>query len=372
MNKKLIAAAVFGAMFTPVAMAQSANPVTLYGLLDLTFESVKAKGGATPIGSRTRVTNQASRLGVRGSEDLGGGIKAFFQIESQINPDDACGQGGNPATGTLPNGGCNFTGNNGKGFASRNSAVGFQGDFGSVLIGRWDTPYKLATIGLDPTGDVTMGAYTTVMHDSGNFDRRENNAVQYWSPNINGFNARLHYSASEAKTQSTNPTTFSGSLTYTAKNFSVAYAYERQSNQAGSAAAASQDANGNELGISFTQGAFKFGVMLEKIRKTATADKNAFFVSASMTQGMWNPYVSFGRFKDGGAVTATSDGRGAAARAFLLGANYKLSARTNLYGQVVRITNNDKAAANFGLNGLGGVAADNDPSGFGVGVKHTF
>ncbi len=368
MNKKLIAAAVFGAMFAPVAMAQSANPVTLYGLLDLTFESVKAKGGVTPIGSRTRVTSQSSRLGVRGQEDLGGGVKAFFQIETQINPDDGCGQGGNPATGILPNGGC--TG--GRALASRNSGVGFIGDFGTVLIGRWDTPYKAASLMVDPLGDVTMGSYVSVMHDGGNFNRRENNAVQYWTSNINGFNARLHYSASEAKTQSTNPTTFSGSLVYATKVFSVAYAYERHSNQLGGAAAASADANGNELAATFTQGAFKFGVMLEKIRKTATADKNAFFVSASMTQGMWNPYVTFGRFKDGGAVTATSDGRGGSARSFVLGTNYKLSPRTNLYGLVTRITNNDKAAANFGANPLGGVAADNDPSGFGVGVKHTF
>src|SRR5258705_8323132 len=75
MNKKLIALAVAGACVAPAAMAQTANPVTLYGLVYVTFESVEANGGAAPLVRRNRVSDQSSLLGVRGTEDLGGGLK---------------------------------------------------------------------------------------------------------------------------------------------------------------------------------------------------------------------------------------------------------------------------------------------------------
>src|SRR5258706_3543511 len=82
MNKKLIAVAVAGACVAPAAMAQTANPVTLYGRVHVTFESVEQSGptAATTLVRRNRVSDQASLLGVRGTEDLGGGLKAFFQL----------------------------------------------------------------------------------------------------------------------------------------------------------------------------------------------------------------------------------------------------------------------------------------------------
>lgn len=87
MNKKLIALAVAAASVAPAAMAQTANPVTLYGRVYVMFESVEAKGGASPVVRRNRVSDQSSLLGVRGTEDLGGGLKAFFQLETAFKPD---------------------------------------------------------------------------------------------------------------------------------------------------------------------------------------------------------------------------------------------------------------------------------------------
>src|SRR5271154_5090711 len=72
MNKKLIALAVAGACVAPAAMAQTANPVPLYGRIYATFETVQATGGTgADVPSRNRVADQASLLGVRGTEDLG-------------------------------------------------------------------------------------------------------------------------------------------------------------------------------------------------------------------------------------------------------------------------------------------------------------
>src|SRR5258708_2439402 len=163
MNKKLIALAVAGACVAPAAMAQTANPVTLYGRVHVTFESVEATG-AGPLSRRNRVSDQASLLGVRGTEDLGGGLKAFFQLETAFKPDQ------NDST-----------------FAGRNSGVGLQGGWGSVLLGRWDTPFKIATTAIDPLGDVTLGGYTAAMTRSGvrgvtgQFGRREPNHMDVWS-----------------------------------------------------------------------------------------------------------------------------------------------------------------------------------------------
>ena len=177
MNKKLIALAVAGASLAPVlASAQTANPVTLYGRAWAMFETVKADGG--PVGvaaipSRNRVSDISSLIGVRGTEDLGGGLKAFFQMEYGFRLDE------NNASGTPVSG--------------RNSGVGLQGDFGSILLGRWDTPWKVTTTAIDPFGDNTMAGLTTAMSDRGNFNRRENNVFQYWSPNISGFQARGSY-----------------------------------------------------------------------------------------------------------------------------------------------------------------------------------
>ncbi|MGZ5071815.1 MAG: porin, partial [Usitatibacter sp.] len=132
MNKKLIALAVAGACVVPAAMAQTANPVTLYGRVYATFEAVEASGGtAADVVRRNRVSDQASLLGVRGTEDLGGGLKAFFQLETSFKPDE-----------------------NNSVFAGRNSGVGLQGNWGSLLLGRWDTPYKVTTIAVDPFGDL--------------------------------------------------------------------------------------------------------------------------------------------------------------------------------------------------------------------------
>ena len=116
--------AAAGACLVATAAAQSANPVTLYGRIYTTVESVEAKEGTTPVVQRVRMRDQSSYLGVRGEEDLGGGLKAFFQLETGFNPEQPSGT-----------------------FANRNTGVGLRGTWGSVLIGRWDTPFKQSMVG---------------------------------------------------------------------------------------------------------------------------------------------------------------------------------------------------------------------------------
>src|SRR4029077_2370081 len=116
----------------------------------------------------------SSNLGFRGTEDLGAGLRAFFQIESAVNIDDGSSSG--------------F-------WASRNSGVGLQGNWGQFIVGQWDSPYKVSTSRIDPTGNTGIGAYTGILGGTGSitagqggtnfsqrasFDRRISNVVQYW------------------------------------------------------------------------------------------------------------------------------------------------------------------------------------------------
>jgi Outer membrane protein (porin) len=130
---------------------------------------------------------------VRGTEDLGGGLQAFFQLETAFKPDQ-----------------------NDTAFATRNSGVGLQGGWGSFVIGRWDTPYKVSTYPVDAFGDLTMAGISGLGHDQGNFDRRDQNMIQYWSPNFAGFAFKAMYQVNEAKTATTNPHDTSANVTYTA------------------------------------------------------------------------------------------------------------------------------------------------------------
>src|SRR6185369_5618432 len=108
MKKKLVAVAVAGVLGAPLAAhAQTAN-VTLYGRLNVDLEWVK---GAQPDGSNS------SRFGIRGTESLGGGLNAIFQIESSINGDTNSGNLG-----------------------GRETFVGFQGAWGTFKMGHFLMP----------------------------------------------------------------------------------------------------------------------------------------------------------------------------------------------------------------------------------------
>jgi predicted porin len=364
MNKKLIALAVAGATLAPVAaMAQTANPVTLYGRAYATVESVKADGGPlAPIGSRVRVTDNSSLLGVRGTEDLGG-IKAFFQLETAFRIDQ---------TGTS--------------FANRNSGVGLQGDFGSILIGRWDTPFKTATIAIDPFGDLTVGGITSVMNDRGNFDRRDNNVIQYWSPSVGGFQGRVAYATNEGKTATANPSSISFSATYTQGPFYAGYAWERHKDQfkaysnaiALAPAVAGATEKGQAIFGSATFGPVKLGLLQEYFLKEGAngivarkgGNKSTMAV-ITYTIGNNQIVASHMRATDGTLRIGGGNAVDAKCKANVLGYFYNFSRRTSFIGQYAQIKNEVTGQCDFGGDRLG-VGADQDPRGFSVGLRHVF
>jgi len=375
MNKNLIALAVAGAFVAPAAMAQTANPVVLYGQVNVTAESVEARSGTTPLSRRTRVEDQSSRLGVRGTEDLGGGLKAFFQLETAFRPDS-----------------------NNTTFAARNSAVGLQGGFGSVLIGRWDMPFKTATIAIDPWGDITIAGITGTLSDRGNFDRRDQNVAQYWSPTWGGFAFRLAATANENKNSAAtcatgtgisgncNPRDMGANVTWTSGGFYVFYAYEDHKDQTGGSGSAlglpaavtglsGSEEKGQALGGSVVFGPIKVGAQYQDFKKSGpTPASNRTKQKSWMGNLVWtlgnNQFIyQYMNSKDGGQSNATTESPNCDSNS--IGYKYNFSRRTSFIAHYIDVKNNSTATCNFGSNTLA-IAAGQDPRGFAVGFLHNF
>jgi predicted porin len=362
MNKKLIALAVAGASLAPAAMAQTANPVTLYGRVYVTIESVEAKGGATPVQRRTRVEDQSSLFGVRGTEDLGGGLKAFFQLETAFRPDQ-----------------------NNTVFAARNSGVGLQGGWGSFLMGRWDTPWKVATTAVDPYGDLTISGITGVLNDGGNFDRRDMNSVQYWSPSFGGFAFRAMMTANERKNDpaGVNARDAGANVTFTRGPIYAFVAWEEHKDQSGGSGnafgqlpAGTTVVNGvagsKEEGISgggnFSFGPVKLGGQYQEYKKTNRDKQKAWMGNVVFTFGNNQIIYQYMQSKEGKLNTATVEPD---CKSNSLGYQYNFTRRTFAIASYVKVDNNSAAACNFGANRLA-AANDQDPQGAFVGIRHIF
>jgi predicted porin len=331
MNKKLIALAIAGACSVPAAMAQTANPVTLYGRAYATVEWVDMKDG-TP--KRTRIEDQSSLFGIRGTEDLGGGLRAFFQLETAFRLDS-----------------------NNSTFAARNSGVGLQGGWGSLIFGRWDMPFKSATIAVDPYGDLTLSGLTGVLSDFGNFDRREQNVAQYWSPTMGGFAFRLAGTANEGRTATSNPRSYGANATFTRGPIYAFFAWEEHRD-----VTATTDEEAWAAGGSFAFGPIKLGGQYQEIDKGATDIEN-WMGNVVWTLGK-NQFIYQHLRSDQGPGDCSMDS---------LGYQYNFTRRTFFIASYVRVKNDDGVRCGFGtVRPLAAAAAGTDPRATFIGLRHVF
>jgi len=194
MNKKVMALAVAGVFAAPAAFAQTSN-VQLYGRAVLGLDYYEAKSASNSDNNRDgrlRVFDNSSRVGLRGTEDLGNGLKAIFQIETGVNIDNgsSTGQGGQT--------------NASSGFwASRDSFVGLDSNFGRLTFGRqsiyWangvNAQFAANYINTEIpwTNGTAMGRIHSGALGSAT-PARVSNVVQYTSPTFAGINGTLSYS----------------------------------------------------------------------------------------------------------------------------------------------------------------------------------
>ena len=342
MKKSLIALAVLAA--SGAAMAQSS--VTLYGVLDtgLTY----SKGEESVYGMTHVGGNVNSRLGFRGVEDLGNGLKATFNLESGFSADD----------------GTNYMGQDGLAF-TRTSTVGLAGNFGEVRLGRMLTSSYLAVSRYDAFGDTGIGASLAWNIPQTGYAPRTENAISYTSPNFSGFKIGAEYGFGE-KQKARDSRYFGMGATYDNGPLSLGLGYARLNSNTMDGLLAASDLKTVHLG-----GAYNFGVAkllaFYKQSKVSNAPKfKTFGLGVSAPVGAAGEVrASYNNYK-------ISDDNGKADQ-LSLGYVHNLSKRTALYGTYSYIKNKD--GLDFELNGAMGGAGLKDGEkqhGLQLGIRHAF
>jgi predicted porin len=337
-------AAIAGACLAP-AFAQADSPVTLYGRVYITVESVEANEGAAPVPRRARMRDQSSLLGVRGSEDLGGGLEAFYQLETGFNPESS--------TGT---------------FANRNSGVGLRGRWGSVLLGRWDTPFKQTQVGsVDPWSDLQIGDITGAAIRQGDFSQRAANLVQYWSPAFAGVQVKLMWVPNEGRTATEDPSLYGGAISWQRGEVSISYAYEKHREWIDGSTTPGVDEEGNGISGEYVIGPVKLSGQYGEYRRTGTATQKSYQVGAQWRAGRHTLIGTYSASKDGGAAGAAQPECDLAA----LGYKYAFSRRSFLIASYARVQNDTGSLCNFGSGALS-IKEGQDPEGFSLGLRTVF
>ena len=172
--KKILALAIASAFAAP-AFAATSN-VDIYGKLSY---SVNILDNQAIANSDVQFTNNSSRIGFKGAEDLGGGLRANFMLEYGVNPDS-----------NDPNG----DGDDTSGMSRRNQWVGLSGDsWGELRFGRHDTPLKMAQGSFDVFNDTDADIENTTLGE-----QRVDNVIAYLSPSFSGFSGAVAILPGEA------------------------------------------------------------------------------------------------------------------------------------------------------------------------------
>jgi predicted porin len=329
MKKSLIALTVLGAV-AGVAQAQSA--VTVYGVLDVSIQ--KKTGTTTAIGR-----GDNNRLGFKGTEDLGGGLSAIFQLETRFEPDTGTVEGGSRPL---------FQGQ---------SRVGLAGGFGSIKLGRGLTALQERYADYDPflnrsSGAADMSGFQTSGYKSevrtdglSTSGSRFNNGLHYTTPSISGFQAAVTVQTKEAVN------TTAGAPELPSNPYSVAAGY----NNGPIAALLAFERNNVEDKLALVAGAYDFGVakaLLTYSKKSAVAansDVKSWVLGADAPVGPGSIKVAYGQSK--------LDATNSTDKKFALGYWHNLSKRTYLY--------TDAARTKIGTTGISTNAFD-------LGIRHTF
>jgi len=351
MKKSLLAVAVAAAL---PAFAYAQTNVTLYGIADVGMTWADQGGnGTTTSKSAFRVdsgTQSTSRWGIRGSEDLGGGLQAVFNYEGGFKTDT----GASDASGN--------------GLFQRRAVLGLAGGFGQFLLGRDYTPGFSALGNWDLLG---YGLFGNALNFSvapvatfGGSAVRWSNALQYISPNMSGFTVRAMYSAGETDIDpKSRGNKFGVSGTYVMGPITAAAFYE---NEKDSSAPSVQTAKKYGLGGQYNFGQFRVAAGYASTDPDGPTKLTFWNIGAGVKVGPGEALVQYSSLKE-----SQSDAK---SNTIGIAYVYPMSKRTNLYATYGSASNNK--ASNFVLRAsdysVGGTGADNDPKAIGVVIRHMF
>lgn len=355
MKKSLLALAILGT-FTAAASAQSS--VTIYGIVDAGIAHID--NGSTSVNAMRSGLNNASRIGFKGVEDLGNGLKASFVLENGINSDD----------GTSADAAAAF---------SRLSYVGLEGGFGAVRLGKQNTQIKTALSQIDPfetagvVSAITFFGGTTGL-PAGNttspIPERVANQVTYTSPNLGGFSGSVGYTFGEVAGDNSANHAYGVQLGYANGPLNVQFGYNDQ-DVSSTTGVKTSDAQIALLGATYDFGTVKlhaaYGEKKYDVVNPALADVKVKSALIGVT-------VPFGASKIRAEYIRNDDNRNttdADNNVMALSYTYSLSKRTTLYTTYARIDNGTNSNLSFS-GAPTPVPADKNSNVFAVGVQHNF
>ena len=324
-----IALAALAVMGATTAMAQSS--VTLYGRINTTVERQKV-GDESVSG----LYNNASRWGIRGTEDLGGGLKAGFTLESGFNSDTGTG-----SAWTHPTTGMSF---------ARQSEVNLSGGFGMIRLGNFVPESYYATADYISMHNHDTGSSSDALYYDpvwfGGLSTK--NKIGYRTPSMGGLTVDASVSMHEkdptvgprkngydlAANYATGPLHLGAGFSKVGENWQAA------------------------LRGLYTFGQFTVGAYYQRNDQDLIGTRNNFRLSGMYTMGAFEFHVNVGHANKWSKVADS------AATQWTLGYNYNLSKRSKVYGYYTRVNNDSGAAYN--------APAGKDFSSIAVGIRHAF
>jgi len=359
MKKQALAVLVAGLFAAPAIAHADGDTVTLYGIAQVGVMS--ANNGAV---TQNKVEDTGSRIGVKGTENLGGDLSAFFKIESGVDLAGAT---------------------SGK-FASREGWVGLASkDWGAIKLGRGKTYFDLVQENFDGfEGNDTM--IDSLLIDGVYY--RINNAIAYETPDLSGFTAKFEYADMEGKTSTTTPYTFIGVAEYNAGPLYLTAAIESQHNLTGNVSGGSTPKTvvpGARVTNTFIGGGYtlptntnlKLGWRHSDIQNDTTlannGKRNAWI--GVVTQTWDNQYILRGGVMKAGDKSSTSTGilnNDSGGTYWAVGAEWDMSKRTLIYTEYAHAKNGQNANSFLTTDSAGQAANTFTNSTWSTGIIHLF
>lgn len=358
MKKHLIAIAVAAAVAAPAAMADT----TLYGLAHISLDyidndaDVVNNGRTVSDSGNLNVQSGSSRLGVKGTEKISKGLSALYQMEWGVDMADS----GN--------------------FSARNQFVGLTGGFGTAILGRHDTPMKLAIAQYDLFGD-QIGDNGNIVgakfnSNSAGWNLRAPNVAAYITPDFSGFSATLAYVTDHdlvdqvPNDDNNKNDAYSLSAGYKHKMFDVTAAYEHH-NQKGVTLAGDGDEKSWVLGAGVNFGGLRVNALYQNIEDFANKDGNVYGAGVAYKFGAHTIKAQYFKADVAGDADKILGATAKDRSMWALGYDYKLSKQTDLYAAYAA-GKDGQAVWGDGHGGKTSCGSTADCSAFSVGVKHKF
>ncbi len=348
------------------ASAQAQTSVTVYGLLDAApARFSRATSADASMNKVNTDTGSSSRLGFRGSEDLGDGWLATFNLEAPLDIKSGSVAGGASSGACNPVAGCAAA--LGTAFFRRNAYVGVRGPIGEITLGRNYTAAVIKqadTLSATPSG-INTGMGLTLLSQGISNDFWNSNQIRYDSPRFGPVSFSVHFALGESVVGNN----VGGNLRYDQGPLSVSLSHQQDKNLAGKA-----------IKWTMLSGVYDFGTF--KLHAGANRVNNTEGVVGFVDSELRTVGASF---KAADLLTLAAQywtvkekvGTATTSKLLVLNADYLLSKRTALYVLAGFADNNDLGIAplwgNGNFSGIGNVIVANAKvNGLAVGVRHAF